>query len=100
MIYVLVFIIGSILGLLLSYKKHMEPFIVSEIDILYLILAIIGWFMLINYTLICFIPAFISISIALFLIAIVIGARPGYGRKESAIAALISIIIYLIIYLI
>ena len=34
MIYILVFIIGLIAGLLLSYKKHMEPYIMSEIDTL------------------------------------------------------------------
>ena len=46
MIYILVFIIGSIAGLLLSYKKHMEPYIISEIDVLTLVLSIIGWFLL------------------------------------------------------
>ena len=41
MIYILVFIIGSIAGLLLSYKKHMEPYIISEIDVLTLVLVFI-----------------------------------------------------------
>lgn len=98
MVYILVFIIGSIAGLLLSYKKHMEPFIISEIDILYLVLAIIGWFLFINFALVQFIPAFIAISIGLFLIGLVIGARPGYGRKETFIGALISIIIWLVLH--
>ncbi len=98
MVYILVFIIGSIAGLLLSYKKHMEPFIISEIDILYLVLAIIGWFLFINFALVHFIPAFIAISIGLFLIGLVIGARPGYGRKETVIGALISIIVWLVLH--
>ena len=49
MIYILVFIIGLIAGLLLSYKKHMEPYIMSEIDTPSLILAIVGWFFLLNH---------------------------------------------------
>lgn len=98
LIYVLVFIIGSIAGLLLSYKKHMEPFIISEIDVVYLVLAIIGWFLFLNFALLSFIPSFIAISIGLFLIGLVIGARPGYGRKETVIAAIISILIYLVFH--
>lgn len=98
LIYVLVFIIGSIAGLLLSYKKHMEPFIISEIDVVYLVLAIIGWFLFLNFALLSFIPSFIAISIGLFLIGLVIGARPGYGRKETVIGAIISILIYLVFH--
>ena len=49
MIYILVFIIGLIAGLLLSYKKHMEPYIMSEIDTPSLILAIVGWFFLLSF---------------------------------------------------
>ncbi|MCQ2737097.1 MAG: DUF2104 domain-containing protein [archaeon] len=98
LIYVLVFIIGSIAGLLLSYKKHMEPFIISEIDVVYLVLAIIGWFLFLNFPLLSFIPSFIAISIGLFLIGLVIGARPGYGRKETVIGAIISISIYLVFH--
>ena len=45
-----------------------------------------------------FIPAFIAISIGLFLIGLVIGARPGYGRKETVIGAIISILIYLVFH--
>lgn len=94
LIYVLAFILGSIGGLLLSYKKHMEPFIISEIDVLYLVLSLIGWILLINHELFSkIIPPVGSISVGLFLIGLVIGARPGYGRKETVIGAIVAIII-------
>lgn len=100
LIYLLVFIIGSVLGLLISYKKHGEPFVFNNIDIISLIIAIIGWVLLFNYGLFTSLFGFISteimISIALFLIALVIGMRPGYGRKETIIAILTSIIIWII----
>lgn len=103
LIYLLVFIIGSVLGLLISYKKHGEPFVFNNIDIISLIIAIIGWILLFNYglfsSLFGFIYPEIIISIALFLIALVIGMRPGYGRKETIIAIIISAIIWVIVYL-
>ena len=100
LIYVLAFIAGSIGGLLLSYKKHMEPFIISEIDVLYLVLSIIGWILFINHSLFArLIPVFAPITIGLLLIGLVIGARPGYGRKESIIGILIAGIIYLLKFL-
>jgi energy-converting hydrogenase A subunit L len=94
LIYLLVFIIGAILGLVISYKKHGEAFVYNKIEIIPLILAIIGWILLFNYGLFTIIPSFIIISISLFLIAIVLSMRPGYGRYETIIAILISIAIY------
>ena len=96
MIYILVFIVGSIAGLLLSYKKHMEPYIISEIDVLTLVLAIIGWFLLFNHGLIGFINPVILLTIAFFLIGLAIGRRPGYGRKETAIGILIAGIVWIL----
>ena len=95
MIYIIVFVIGSIAGLLLSYKKHMEPFIISEIDVLTLILAIVGWFLLLNHGLIGFISSVILLTIAFFFIGLAIGRRPGYGRKETAIGILIAVIVWI-----
>jgi energy-converting hydrogenase A subunit L len=104
LIYLLVFIIGSIAGLLISYKKHGEPFILNGIDIFSLIMAIVGWVLLINYGLIVSLIGFVSpeiiISIALFLIAFILGMRPGYGRKETVIGVIVSIIIWIFSYLI
>ena len=78
MIYIIVFIVGSIAGLLLSYKKHMEPYIISEIDVLTLVFAIVGWFLLFNHGL----NKFIS-------------PRPGYGRKETAIGIVIALVTWI-----
>ncbi|MDR0900985.1 MAG: DUF2104 domain-containing protein, partial [Methanobrevibacter sp.] len=98
LIYLLAFIIGAVLGLLLSYKKHGEAFIINKIDIVSLIIAIIGWTLLLNHALLAFITPLISISISLFLIALVLGMRPGYGRKETIIGFLIAILIWIISY--
>jgi len=104
LIYLLVFIIGSIVGLLISYKKHGEPFIFNNIDVFSLIIAIVGWVLLFNYglfaTLIGFVSPEIIISLSLFLIALVIGMRPGYGRKETVIGIAISVIVWIFSYLI
>ena len=103
LIYILVFIIGSVLGLLISYKKHGEPFVFNGVEIFSLLIAIIGWILLFNYSFIYNIIVFISpeilISIGLFLIALVIGMRPGYGRKETLIGIIISAIIWIITYM-
>ncbi len=96
MIYIIVFIIGSIAGLLLSYKKHMEPFIISEIDVLTLVLAIVGWFLLFNHGLLGFISPVILLTIAFFFIGLAIGRRPGYGRKETAIGILVAGVIWIL----
>ncbi|KZX12594.1 energy-converting hydrogenase subunit EhaL family protein [Methanobrevibacter curvatus] len=97
LIYIVVFIVGAIAGLLFSYKKHGEPIIFKEINYLVLIMSIIGFFLLFNYGLISFILIpLISISISLFLISFVLGMRPGYGRYEIAIGLMISIIIWII----
>ena len=96
MIYIIVFIVGSILGLLLSYKKHMEPFIISEIDVLTLVLAIVGWFLLLNHGLIGFVSSVILLTIALFFIGLAIGRRPGYGRKETAIGIIIAAAVWIL----
>lgn len=98
LIYILAFIIGSIVGLLLSYKKHGEPFIDSKIELLPLILAIIGWVLVLNST-IFLLQIIATISIGLFLIGLVIGMRPGYGRYETLIGIIVSVIIWLILNL-
>ena len=95
MIYIIVFVIGSIAGLLVSYKQHMEPFIISEIDVLTLVSAIVGWFLLLNHGLNQSINSVILLTIAFFLIGLAIGRRPGYGRKETAIGILIAVVVWI-----
>lgn len=103
LLYLIIFVVGTILGLLFSYKKHVEAFIVNTIDTSPLILAILGWTILINYGFfmtiinnIILLPAELLISIAIFCISFVIGMRPGYGRKETVIGIIIAIFIWII----
>lgn len=96
LVYILSFIVGMILGLLFSYKKYTEPFVSKNIDIVALIISIVGWILFLNSQLIIFIPQYISITVGLFLVAIVLGMRPGYGRYELAIGLIISAIIWVI----
>ena len=93
MIYILAFVVGSILGLLYSYKQHGEPFVaVSEFNIPMAIISIIGWVLGFNANNI------ILSGIGFLLAGFVIGERPGYGRRESAVGLVISIIVYLLIH--
>ncbi len=96
LIYILSFIIGSIMGLVFSYKKYTEPFIKKNIDVAALILAIIGWILALNFSLITLIPYYISITVGVFLIAMVIGMRPGYGRYETVIGFAVAGIIWIL----
>ena len=92
MIYILAFAVGSIVGLVYSYKQHGEPFVaVTDINIIALVIAIVGWFLALN-------SGNVILSAAGFLLGgFVMGERPGYGRKETAIGLIIAIIVYLIL---
>ena len=52
LLYILSFVLGSILGLVLSYKKYKAPYAIGNIDILALISSVVGWFMVLNSILI------------------------------------------------
>ena len=94
-IYILSFVLGSLVGLVLSYRKYTAPYVTKNIDIIALVIAIVGWMITVNSQLITFIPSYISITIGIFLIAMVIGMRPGYGRYETVIGFVISAIVYI-----
>ena len=91
MIYLLAFAAGSILGLLYSYKQHSEPFVAdTKFNVPMAVIAIVGWCL-----------AFVSGNVILaaigFLLAgFVMGERPGYGRRETALGLVIAIILYFI----
>lgn len=93
MIYILAFVVGSILGLLYSYKQHGEPFVVeTNLNIIMAVISIIGW-------LLGFFSGNIILSAIGFLIAgFVMGERPGYGRKETACGLIVSIIAYFLMH--
>ena len=90
LVYLLTFVIGSILGLLYSYKLHGEPYIVdSKLDAKTCIISIVGWNLGINS------GSIILGGIGFLLAGFVMGERPGYGRKETAIGLVVAIIVYL-----
>ena len=91
MIYLLTFAVGSIIGLLYSYKQHGEPFVaVTKLNIPALVISIIGWFLAFNS------GNVILSAVGFFLGGFVMGERPGYGRKETAIGLIIAVATYLL----
>ncbi|MBE6499145.1 MAG: DUF2104 domain-containing protein [Methanobrevibacter thaueri] len=93
MIYIITFTVGSILGLVYSYSKHGEPFVaVTKSNIPFLIISIIGWFLGFNSRNI------ILSAVGFFLAGFVMGERPGYGRKETAIGLIIAIVCYVFVH--
>ena len=88
LIYLLAFIIGSIIGLLYSYKQHGEPFIVKGLNVVMCVVSVIGQF------------SQGLIAVGLLLAGFVIGERPGYGRIETLIGIIAAVIVYLIMHLI
>ena len=92
MIYILAFAVGSILGLVYSYKQHGEPFVaVTDFNILYCIIAIAGWVLAFNS------GNVILSAIGFLLGGYVMGERPGYGRRETAVGLIVAIALYLIL---
>ncbi|MEN4006938.1 MAG: DUF2104 domain-containing protein [Methanobacteriaceae archaeon] len=95
LVYIISFVVGMITGLLLSYKKYTEPFVIKKIDFAALMISIIGWFLLLNSQIVMFIPQYISITAGLFMVATVLGMRPGYGRYELALGFTVSGLIWI-----
>ncbi|WP_459537613.1 energy-converting hydrogenase subunit EhaL family protein [Methanobrevibacter sp.] len=94
MIYILAFAVGSIVGLVYSYKQHGEPFVaVSDINVPAAIVSIVGWCLAFNA------GNVILSAIGFLLGGIVMGERPGYGRKETALGLIVAVAIYLILKL-
>ena len=92
MIYIITFTVGSILGLLYSYSKHGEPFVaVTDLNIPFMVVSIIGWFLGFNS------GNVILSAIGFLLAGFVMGERPGYGRKETAVGLIIAIVTYVLV---
>lgn len=93
LIYLLAFVIGSIAGLVYSYKLHGEPFVAdSKLNIVYCIISIIGWVLAFDSGIM------ILRGVGFLLAGFVMGGRPGYGRKETAIGIVIAIIVYFVLH--
>lgn len=94
MIYLLAFAVGSILGLLYSYKKHGEPYVaVTESNSVATVISVIGWILALNAGDIIF------SGIGFLLAGFVMGGRPGYWRKETVIGILAGLFIYFVMHL-
>ena len=92
MIYIITFTVGSILGLLYSYPKHAEPFVaVTKLNIPFMIVSIVGWFLGFNS------GNVILSAIGFLLAGFVMGERPGYGRKETAVGLIVAIVAYVLL---
>jgi energy-converting hydrogenase A subunit L len=92
MIYILAFAIGSILGLLYSYKQHGEPFVAdTDFNMVMAAVAIFGWCLAFDS------GNVILAAIGFLLAGFVMGERPGYGRKETAVGLIIAIILYFLL---
>lgn len=93
LIYTVSFVIGSLVGLLLSYRKYRAPFVDEKIDPLALAVALVGWIILVNASRMPFTE---PLRVAgLFMVAMVAGMRPGYGRYETAAGLITAAIIWL-----
>lgn len=95
LLYIVSFVLGSIVGLVLSYKKYQSPYVSKNVDPVALVLALIGWMLAVNSGLLTFVASYIPITIGIFLIAMVLGMRPGYGRYETVIGFVIAAIVWL-----
>ena len=94
--YILSFVLGSLLGLVLSYRKYKAPYAIGDLDALAVVLAVVGWTLALNSALITFIPYYITVTLGVFLLAMVLGMRPGYGRNETFIGIIIAGVIWII----
>ena len=91
MIYILAFAVGSILGLLYSYKQHGEPYVaVPDFNMIAAVIAILGWCL-------AFCSGNVILSgIGFLLGGFIMGERPGYGRKETAAGLVIAVALYFV----
>lgn len=93
LVYLLAFVIGSIAGLVYSYKLHGEPYVADcSLNPVYCIISIVGWVFALNS------GNMILGAIGFLLAGFVMGERPGYGRKETAIGLAIAIVHYLLMH--
>lgn len=84
--HLLLFTVGLIVGLEISYKWHGEAFVKRKIEPVPLILALVGGGLMIFYS-----------PLGLLFIGFVIGMRPGYGVFESIIGILFALALWVIL---
>jgi uncharacterized membrane protein len=84
--HLVLFTIGALIGLEVSYKWHPEPFVKKKIELIPLIMALIGGGLILIYA-----------PIGLFFFGFVFGRRPGYGVYELIIGIIFALILWVII---
>lgn len=84
--HLVLFTIGTLIGLEVSYKWHPEPFVNKRIEPIPLVLALIGGVLIIIYA-----------PLGFFFLGFVLGMRPGYGVYETIIGIIFAAILWVIL---
>ena len=84
--HLVLFTVGTMVGLEISYKWHSEPFVKKRIEPIPLTLALIGGGFMVIYA-----------PIGLFFLGFLIGMRPGYGFYEALIGILFAVFLWVIL---
>jgi energy-converting hydrogenase A subunit L len=78
--------------LVYSYKQHGEPFVADpSFNIPAAVVSIVGWCLAFNS------GNVILSAIGFLLGGFIMGERPGYGRKETALGLILAIILYVLL---
>ena len=83
---IIMFTVGLILGLEISYRWHGEAFVERKIEPIPLILALVGGGLIMIYS-----------PLGLLFLGFVLGMRPGYGIYESIIGILFAMALWVIL---
>lgn len=84
--HLVLFTLGTLIGLEVSYKWHGEPFVKRRIEPIPLLLALVGGGLM-----------FIYAPIGFLLLGFVLGMRPGYGVYETILGILFALILWVIL---
>lgn len=87
--HIVLFTVGTLIGLEVSYKWHSEPFVNKKIEPVPLIIALIGGGLIVIYA-----------PLGLFFLGFVVGMRPGYGVYETILGILFALILWVILVII
>lgn len=84
--HLVLFTVGTLIGLEVSYRWHPEPFVKKRIETIPLILALVGGGFM-----------FIYAPLGFLFFGFVFGRRPGYGVIETIIGIIFALILWVIL---
>lgn len=84
--HLVLFTVGTLVGLEVSYRWHSEPFVIRKIEPIPMVLALLGGGLIIIYA-----------PLGLFFFGFLIGMRPGYGFYETIIGMIFALILWVIL---